>query len=297
MTNKTTRRQFIKVSALGIIGAGATVSIGASIVLPPDMDLPNPYPQIPKENVQIPDYHDNVVFFDEHQYKLVATLAALIIPTDDTPGATEARVADFIDEKVAASKREQKAYKRGLNWLDSFSVQAYGTGNSFLSLDILKQIELLRSIDEARAMRYRKVSGYFQRLKLKFDKIWDNHFGVGNKSTFFAKVRRDVIHAFYSHPASWEGIGYFGPPQPEGYPDFSDPPSSHLYTGKIRLIRNTTCQICHHEVKHPTGGLIAHNCKTCHRPHSPWPYDKNRFHLENHVEVVFPTPNRKWKDG
>ena len=44
MSVKTTRRQFIKRSAIGIAGA-ATVSI-AGVAMPREIDLPDPYPTL-----------------------------------------------------------------------------------------------------------------------------------------------------------------------------------------------------------------------------------------------------------
>ena len=41
------------------------------------------------------------LFFTAAQYRVVAQLAELIIPEDDTPGASQAGVAEFIDFMVA----------------------------------------------------------------------------------------------------------------------------------------------------------------------------------------------------
>jgi hypothetical protein len=103
----------------------------------------------------------------------------------------------------------------------------------------------------------------------------------------------DTCDGYFSNPVSWKVVGYFGPPQPNGYPDFSEPPSSANYTDSIRPVDNASCLICHKEGKHPRGGLINHTCTTCHRPHSPWQYDKDSFYLEDHIEFLFPNPDRK----
>ncbi len=40
----------------------------------------------------------------------------------------------------------------------------------------------------------------------------------------FARTREDAFAAFYGDPRAWPGIGYRGPPQPEGFPDYDRPP-------------------------------------------------------------------------
>ena len=291
-TRNINRREFIKKLGIGALATGGLLTVGGVIVSPPDMKLPDPYPELPDWKPAIPAYNDKALFFDEHQYALVATLAAIIIPSDDDPGATEAGVVDYIDRSVADSDKRQGIYRKGLKWLEDLSQEEYGT--DFLTVDLMKQIELLRRIDETATVRSRPVSSFMERLDRKIDNVWDSQFGIGYHSVFFKTLHRDVILAFYSDPISWQAVGYYGPPQPVGYLDFSQPPSSANYTGSVRQIRNESCLICHDEgKKHPRGKLIDHTCNTCHRPHSPWPRKKNAFYLEDQVEVIFSSPDRK----
>jgi hypothetical protein len=288
------RRQFIKKSAIGVLGAGALLTAGKMIVSTPDMELIDPYPELQNRRPVIPPYNKKALFFSEHQYALVATLAALIIPTDDDPGATEAGVVDYIDSLVARSKEKQAIYAKGLKWLDELSEDRHGSGKEFLRLSLKEQVNLLRLIDAAHSMRWRRITSFWQRVDRKIDKILDDLFGAGNNSRFFNVVRRDAFRGYYTSPVSWQVVGYFGPPQPVGYLDFSDPPSSAYYSGSVRPIRNRTCLICHEDtMTHPKGGLINHTCTNCHRPHSPWPYDKDTFHLEDHIGFLFPNPDEK----
>ena len=291
---RTTRRQFIKRSAIGLAGV-ATVSI-TGVAMPRAIDMPEPYPTLQPRSTVIPAYHDRVRFFDSHQYELVATIAALIIPSDDTPGATEAGVVDVIDEMVADSPKYQEIYRQGLQWVDALSRQYHGKEKNFLKLDTAEQIELLRIIDRSNLIHHRKSSNFFTKVDIKLGIFWDEIFGLGENAKFFYHIRRGTIYAFYSSRLSWKGIGYFGPPQPEGYPDFMDPPSTDKITGKVRPIRAATCKTCHQEVKHPVGELIDHSCKRCHRPHKPWPMDESAIHLEDHVGFVFPSPDRQWEE-
>ena len=286
------RREFIKKMGVGVLATGGLLSIGGIVVSPPDMNLPDPYPELPDKMPAMPAYNKQALFFDEHQYALVATLGAIIIPTDEDPGATEAGVVDYIDKIVAASNKRQQIYSKGLKWIDDLSKEKYG--NDFLTLDMKKQIKMLRRIDESETMKRRPASNFIELVDRKIDTIWDDHFGVGRNSHFFKTIQKDVFVAFYSNPISWQSIGYYGPPQPGGYLDFAQPPSTTDYTGSVRQVRNESCMICHNEgKKHPRGKLIDYTCNTCHRPHSPWPRKENAFYLEDHIEVIFSSPDRK----
>lgn len=69
-------------------------------------------------------------FFKHEEFKAVQILAEMIIPTDDKPGAREARVADYIDFIVfsaAEFKPElQRAWAEGLQLLNDISRKKYG---------------------------------------------------------------------------------------------------------------------------------------------------------------------------
>jgi len=68
-------------------------------------------------------------FFPAEQFKAIESLTELIIPTDDQPGAREARVAEYIDFVVfsaAEFKPEmQKEWTAGLALLDELSNQKH----------------------------------------------------------------------------------------------------------------------------------------------------------------------------
>lgn len=290
--NRITRRQFIKGSTIYIVGGGAILATGKVVAYPPGIELPNPYPELPDQKPEIPPFNKQALFFNERQYALVATLAALIIPTDDDPGATEAGAVDYIDGLVAESNKKQAIYVEGLRWLDKVSQRRFDSGNDFLSLSLKEQIDLLRLIEETRSMRRRPVSSFWQRLDRKIDKIWDDFFGLGKIPRFFEELISDTMSGYYYNPISWRAVGYHGPPQPVGYLDFAEPPSSNDYRGSAKYVNNKSCLNCHGEGKHPRGGIIKHTCTACHRPHYPWPYDKSAFHLENHLKVIFPNPDR-----
>jgi len=161
-------------------------------------------------------------FFSSHQYATIAVLSAHIVPSDDTPGATEANVVEFIDRKITNSAKKQKKYLEGLDRLDKFCHNR--SGGNFLSLSSNEQLQIIDEIFISYETRRQKVSNPISRVKHKIFRLWDDMFSVGSHVAFFAMLRRDVFKGFYSHPVSWEVLGYSGPPQPLGYPDYSNPP-------------------------------------------------------------------------
>jgi gluconate 2-dehydrogenase gamma chain len=100
------------------------------------------------------------LFFSPTQFRLVEHLAEMIIPPDDTPGAKEAGVAEFIDfmvanrvpvngseemsRNVAIGSEVQGHFQAGLGWLDAHSTAEFGHG--FLDCSEQQQHRLLQEI-------------------------------------------------------------------------------------------------------------------------------------------------------
>ena len=93
-----------------------------------------------------------------------AAIAARIIPTDETPGATEAGVIYFIDNVLGTSRTEALAPMReGLASLQATAQSTYGNAR-FSSLTAEQQDALLVSIEETEffgTMRYMTIAGMF----------------------------------------------------------------------------------------------------------------------------------------
>src|SRR5437016_6550336 len=82
---------------------------------------------------------------DPHQSETVATIAELIIPTTDTPGARAAQVHRFIDLLLAewASDDERAQFLKGLADVDARARTAFG--GDFLSATDAQRGTILRS--------------------------------------------------------------------------------------------------------------------------------------------------------
>jgi hypothetical protein len=103
------------------------------------------------------------LFFSPPHYRLVDHLVEMIIPADETPGAKEAGVAEFIDfmvaNRVAVSPRgeirstqdairegnnAQAMFLAGLDWIDTRSTSEFGS--EFLECTPKQQNALLEEI-------------------------------------------------------------------------------------------------------------------------------------------------------
>jgi gluconate 2-dehydrogenase gamma chain len=93
-----------------------------------------------------------------------AAIAARIIPTDETPGATEAGVIYFIDHVLGTSRTEALVPMReGLAALQAQAQSTYGIA-TFSSLQPEQQDALLTTIQDSAffgTMRYMTIAGMF----------------------------------------------------------------------------------------------------------------------------------------
>ena len=60
-------------------------------------------------------------FFSSEEFPCIERLTELIIPSDGTPGAREAGVAEFVDFMVAHDTEQQQPMRAGLAWLQEHS--------------------------------------------------------------------------------------------------------------------------------------------------------------------------------
>jgi hypothetical protein len=108
------------------------------------------------------------------QNELVIALAELIIPATDTPGATDARVNQYIDDVLAdATPADRNRFLQGLEWVDIRSERRFN--RRFVNADPEHQIVLLKDLSTAttplpddkvgveffRAIKGMTVTGYY----------------------------------------------------------------------------------------------------------------------------------------
>ena len=107
---------------------------------------------------------------DPHQSETVATIADMIIPATDTPGARAARVHEFIDTLLAdwSPDDERARFLAGLADVDARARAAFGA--DFLGATEAQRVTLLTQLDaEAQAARPAKPDSrqppFFQQMK------------------------------------------------------------------------------------------------------------------------------------
>jgi len=84
------------------------------------------------------------LFFTAAEYALIERLADLIIPSDSTPGAKEAGVAEFIDLMTSRDPDLQHNLRTGLQWLNTHSKKLQS--KPFLALAYKQQVTLLEAL-------------------------------------------------------------------------------------------------------------------------------------------------------
>lgn len=125
-------------------------------------------------------------FLSQEQAAEVESVAAQIIPTDDTPGAREAGAVYFIDRALTTFDRDrQPVYTRGLEDLQAKVRELFPSATKFNDLSADQQIQVLKAIE---------------------------------KTAFFSQIRTHTITGFLANPEyggnrdeiGWKLIGFEG---------------------------------------------------------------------------------------
>jgi len=125
-------------------------------------------------------------FFTAPEYALVERLTDLIIPSDDTPGAHDAGVAEFVDLMVSRDPELQRDFRSGLTWLNRRSHETWG--KTFVMLNPDQQTALLESLAYKKKFRAGDESG----------------------QKFFSLVREYTVMGFYTSEIGLKELDYPG---------------------------------------------------------------------------------------
>jgi gluconate 2-dehydrogenase gamma chain len=106
-----------------------------------------------------------LAFFTKEQAADVDAMASQIIPTDDTPGAHEARCVYFIDRALTTFLRDsQPVYTQGLKDLQAKTQELFPSAGKFSALTSAQQIQLLTAIENTpffTTVRTHTITGMF----------------------------------------------------------------------------------------------------------------------------------------
>jgi gluconate 2-dehydrogenase gamma chain len=168
-----------------------------------------------------------LIFFSPEQFRLVEHLAEMILPADDTPGAKQAGVAEFIDfmlanrvavsapydaqsseELIRLGSETQEQFVTGLAWINAHSNSEFG--HTFLNCTAEQQNKLLEELA----------------YKAKFKPTTEE----GRE--FFQLMRDYTVVGYYTTKIGLESLGYPGLrmvwPKMPGCTHPNDPEHAHL---------------------------------------------------------------------
>jgi hypothetical protein len=149
---------------------------------------------------RVADYKPS--YFSPSEYHTIDVLTGLIIPKDDSPGAQEAGVSEFIDFMAAHGEKEiQQPMRDGLRTLDSTARKAHGA--NFVELTPGQQAEIL--------------NGAAQRN--------------GDGHTFFRLIRRYTVMGYYTSAIGLKELDFPGLrfyTESPTCPHTNDPEHKHL---------------------------------------------------------------------
>jgi gluconate 2-dehydrogenase gamma chain len=152
--------------------------------------------------------HYQPAYFSASEYRTIDILTGLIIPKDESPGAQEAGVSEFIDFLAAHGEEQiQQPMRNGLKWLDATARKNYGA--DFAGLSTAQQTGILKSI------AYRNDGGPADR----------------DGQTFFRLIRRYTVMGYYTSRAGLSELDYPGLQfytQSPACPHTGDPEHRHL---------------------------------------------------------------------
>lgn len=135
------------------------------------------------------------------QQKLESTLSAYLetlIPRDATSSALELGGLGNLLRETEADRQLKKLVSLGCIWLDIHSRKKHG--RTFAELESAAREQVVARMAGANERRI--------------------------EQRFFQKTRKIAFRHYYSQPGVWSSLGYAGPPQPRGFPDFTRAPGS-----------------------------------------------------------------------
>jgi gluconate 2-dehydrogenase gamma chain len=104
-------------------------------------------------------------FFSPEQAAEIESVAAQIIPKDDTPGAREAGTIYFIDRALTTFDQDrQAAYTQGLKDLRAITHELFPNAEKFSELNSLQQVQVLKAIEKTAffgQVRLHTILGFF----------------------------------------------------------------------------------------------------------------------------------------
>ncbi len=132
---------------------------------------------------------------DRNGLHALAPYLDTLLPAGDSPAATELDIHHYLVEHAAGVRNYLELLSLGCRWLDA---QAAGA-KTFVRLDSTAQERIVARLEGA-------ASGTIEHQ-------------------FFERSLSDTMQFYYAHPRTWPALGFTGPPQPVGFPDYRVAPA------------------------------------------------------------------------
>ncbi|MBV9034061.1 MAG: gluconate 2-dehydrogenase subunit 3 family protein [Acidobacteriaceae bacterium] len=156
--------------------------------------------------------HYQPQYFTPVEYQALEVLTEIIIPRDESPGAKEAGVSEFIDFMAAHGEQEiQEPMRTGLAWLDAKAQKTHS--RAFVNLTAEEQTAILKTI------------------------AYKNQFVPEDREgqVFFRLLRRYTVMGYYTSRIGLEELDYPGLKlysHSPACPHKNDPEHLHLSAGR-----------------------------------------------------------------
>lgn len=141
-------------------------------------------------------------FFKPGEFRTVEILTAMIIPTDDQPGAQEAHVAEYIDVVVHAAgefKPEfQQEWAKGLAEIGQLSQASFH--RDFLELSDAERVKLLTDVSRPEYAAFPVSGPKYKSMRLDPKMSRSEHDAASTPPgfAFYKLVKEMTVEAFYS---------------------------------------------------------------------------------------------------
>ena len=146
-------------------------------------------------------------FFSPEEARLLEVVCSHIVPQDDRDPGARIPIMPQIDKRLAANKipgyqfadmpPDREAYRLGLQAIDQIAIHLHA--RPFIEVPPLDRDRILEMLHDAQPPAAHDI---WQRMPV---------------NRFWTLLVQDCIEAYYSHPLSWDEIGYGGPAYPRGY--------------------------------------------------------------------------------
>ena len=119
-----------------------------------------------------------------------------LIPEDISPSASQLNVGPDLIGRARRESDFERLLILGCTWLNEQSLKQ--GKQLFENLDEVSRIAIVKIAEQSADRSLPRV--------------------------FFIAVRHYAFEIYYAHPETWVSLGYTGPPQPVGFPDYASPP-------------------------------------------------------------------------